>query len=593
MRVVVAFAVELAIVAVVAQHAVDAGSATAALLFAPVGYWFSYRRRYRPNVIIKIAIAIGLLAAMGQFLGRVQSVLTVDQARIPLASLFLWVQMLHSFDVPRRRDLAFSVISSLILMAEAAAISLTTGFLAFLVPWAALVGVWLYLSSFPRPDRLTAAFSVRRIPSVSGRGSRLAPVRAATTPALMAVAAGFLLFLAIPRVPGQLVKTPPFSLNRAPSEVGGFQGGVSNPNLALAGADGIVNFAPGGYPGLSNVVDLRARGHLSNRIAFLVRSPQAALYRGEGFDTYDGATWTMSSDHTLALAQGGEVGSFDVPPRAGRDMATALPSVTLTQTFYIEEPQPNIVFGAAAPSRVYFPAGGLRVDRYGSIRSPILLDQGMVYSLVSEVPVAKPRLLRLAGTHIPASMANYLQLPSTLPVRVGALATSITRGAPTEYGRVRAVQSWIQRHTIYDLDVPADPPSVDEVDHFLFVTRRGFCEQIASSMAVMLRTLGIPTRLVTGYGPGTRNPFTGYFEVRDADAHAWLEVYYPNLGWVPYDPTFGVPAAAPGVASRFMAGPVFAAVGRFLSRVTPEPAKRAVGASIRAVGGVMRGVWRA
>jgi len=163
MRVVVAVAVELAIVAVVAQHAVDTASATAALLLAPVGYWFSYRRRFRPNVLIKIGLAIGLLAAMGQFLGAVRSVLTVDQARIPLASLFLWVQMLHSFDVPRRRDLAFSMISSVILIAEAAVLSLTTGFLVFLVPWAGLTGWWLYLSSFPRPDRLTAPLSVRRI----------------------------------------------------------------------------------------------------------------------------------------------------------------------------------------------------------------------------------------------------------------------------------------------------------------------------------------------------------------------------------------------------------------------------------------------
>ena len=122
------------------------------------------------------------------------------------------------------------------------------------------------------------------------------------------------------------------------------------------------------------------------------------------------------------------------------------------------------------------------------------------------------------------------------------------------------MQSWLRANTEYDLEVPRDPDGVDAVDHFLFETRRGYCEQIATSMAVMLRTLGIPTRLVTGYGPGERNPLTGYFEVKQSDAHAWLEVYYPGIGWVPYDPTFGVPEAAPGVASRFMAGPVFAAI---------------------------------
>ena len=113
-----------------------------------------------------------------------------------------------------------------------------------------------------------------------------------------------------------------------------------------------------------------------------------------------------------------------------------------------------------------------------------------------------------------------------------------TAGKATEYDKVMAVQDWITANTQYDLNVPRDPPGVDTVDRFLFVTHRGFCEQIASAMAVMLRTQGIPTRLVTGFGPGTWDPLTGYYEVKQSDAHAWLEVYYPGIGWVPYDPTF-------------------------------------------------------
>ena len=149
------------------------------------------------------------------------------------------------------------------------------------------------------------------------------------------------------------------------------------------------------------------------------------------------------------------------------------------------------------------------------------------------------------------------------------MARRITAGITTQYDRVEAVQSWIRANTTYDLDVPRDPAGVDAVDHFLFVTRTGFCEQIATSLAIMLRTLGIQTRLVTGYGPGERNPLTGYFEVRQSDAHAWVEVFYPGIGWVPYDPTFGVPEAAPHGSSRFIGGEVLAAMGRFLSSVDP------------------------
>ncbi len=594
-RVVVAAAVELAIVAVVAQGAVHAPTAVATLILAPLGYWFSYRRRAHTSLLLKLLLSLGLLAAMGQFLQAVQQVGSVDEARIPLASLFLWVQVLHAFDVPRRRDLAFSMVSGLILMAEAGALSLTTGYALYLVPWLVLAGMWLYLSSRPRPDQVATPVAHRLIiPGGGPRRGRLAPARAAFMPASAALLAGALVFLALPRVPGSLVKTPPFAFPHSPTELPNFDGGVTNPNLPAAGADGVVNFAPGAYPGLSDVVDLRARGRLSDRIAFRVRASQAALWRAEAFDTYDGTTWTIASKDTQTLPTADAPGAYMAQPTRGPDGLANLPSVPVTQTFYIDAPQPNILFAAANASRVYFPSGGLREDRYGSIRAPILLDQGLVYSVVSDVPVNDPSWLRRAGHAIPPSMAGYLQLPATLPARVGDLARQVAQGAPSEYDAVMAVQTWIQGHTRYNLDVPADPPGVDSVDRFLFVTREGFCEQIASSMAVMLRTLGIPTRLVTGYGPGDRNPLTGYFEVRDSDAHAWLEVYYPQIGWVPYDPTFGVPAAAPSVASRFMAGPVFAAIGRFVQRAVPQPVKHVVGVALGAVATTARAalhVW--
>ena len=235
------------------------------------------------------------------------------------------------------------------------------------------------------------------------------------------------------------------------------------------------------------------------------------------------------------------------------------------------------------------------MDRYGSIRSPILLDEGMVYSVVSDVPVTDARLLRWAHplgadrgrSDVPAAPAG----PSR--ARGRAWRVGSPPASPPQYDRVEAVQSWIRANTKYDLDVPRDPAGVDAVDHFLFVTRTGFCEQIATSLAIMLRTLGIQTRLVTGYGPGERNPLTGYFEVRQSDAHAWVEVFYPGIGWVPYDPTFGVPEAAPHGSSRFIGGEVLAAMGRFLSSVIPDSVKQLVRDAGRGVGVVWDGLVRA
>lgn len=589
MRVVVAGAVEVAILAVVAQGGVNGATAILPLVMAPVGYLFSHRQRHHSNTTTKVLLSVGLLVAFAAFLQSVQVAGSVDQARIPLASLFLWVQVLHAFDVPRRRDLAFSMVSSVILMAEAGALSLSSSFAWFVLPWAVLSGGWLFLSSRPRSALSTKPVSVRR--RAPARGGNAASIRGAAWAGSSVVLASVLVFMGIPRLPGTLVRSLPFTLGAAASTVANFAGGVQNPSLPARSGDGVVDFAPDAYPGFSDVVDLRARGHLSDEIAFRVRAPQAALWRAEAFDTFDGTMWTISNRSTEPLQQGDALNAVVVPDGLG--LIGPVPTVRVTQTFYIDTPQPNVLFAAAVPEEVYFPSGGLEVDRYGSVRSPIFLDEGMVYSVVSNVPVTDARTLRL--THPPGPIVSdpiYMQLPLELPERVGELARQITAGATTEYDRVAAVQSWIRRNTTYDLDVPTDPAGVDSVDHFLFVTRTGFCEQIASSLAIMLRTLGIPTRLVTGYGPGERNPLTGYFEVKQSDAHAWVEVFYPGIGWVPYDPTFGVPEAAPHASSRFIGAEVIAAVGRFLSSAVPEPVKDLLRDAGSGLGVVRDGLFR-
>ena len=179
---------------------------------------------------------------------------------------------------------------------------------------------------------------------------------------------------------------------RAGLELAAFDGGVQNPALADPG-DGVVDFSAGAYPGFSDVVDLRARGQLSDELVFRVRAQQAALWRAEVFDTYDGATWTIDDDRTVSLEDTGER-SLQVPRSIReRNMAQPDADVRMTQTFYIEVAQPNVLFGASSIDQVYFPAGGLRVDRAGSIRAPILLDEGLIYSVESQLPVLGRRSL--------------------------------------------------------------------------------------------------------------------------------------------------------------------------------------------------------
>ena len=185
-------------------------------------------------------------------------------------------------------------------------------------------------------------------------------------------------------------------------------------------------------------------------------------------------------------------------------------------------------------------------------------------------------------------LERYLQLPGELPARVRALADQITADPGNPYERALAVQAWLQANTVYDLTVAREPDGVDAVDHFLFETQRGFCEHIASAMVVLLRAAGVPARIATGYGPGARNPLTGYHEVRWSDAHAWVEVLMPQQGWMTFDPTFGVPPAEPSWGSRFVAPEVIAAIGRAVAGVVPPGLREAVGDAVRAIGAGLR-----
>lgn len=590
-RAVVLAAVMVAIVAVLSQGVVPPFVAIASLTLTPLGFWVSWRRRSKRNVVLKIALAAALLMALGAFMNQVRYALSVDDARIALASLFLWVQVIHSFDLPRLRDLSFSMSAAVVLMAEAGALSLDMTFGLFLLAFGALAGLWLFLSQ-QSVARRSASTDTPHRPSAGGIASarkRRFPLGMVAGIAVTVLAAGFAVFLFTPRLPGATVALPPFSI-RSAIGIQGFSGQVVNPGggLSSQGDGAPPSFSPDAYPGFGDSVDLRARGSLSDEIVMKVRAPEAAFWRGQAYDVWDGQRWTASQTTTVEL-QGDP--DFRVPTELDTYAPVTVPVRRLVQTFYVEANQPNLVFAAYRPTNVYFPAPTVEVDPYLSIRAPVILDEGLIYSIISDVPITTPGVLRAASTEEwPQDfLAQYTQLPDDLPDRVRALADRITEDAPTTYDRVLAVQRWLRTNTLYNLNIPPDPEGVDAVDHFLFERREGFCEHLASAMVVLLRAEGIPARFAVGFHEGERNPFTGYLEVRESDAHAWVEVYYPSIGWVQYDPTHGTPVAEGGLASSFVAPEVFRAIGAFLGSITPEPVKQALGSLARGVGALAKG----
>jgi hypothetical protein len=188
---------------------------------------------------------------------------------------------------------------------------------------------------------------------------------------------------------------------------------------------------------------------------------------------------------------------------------------------------------------VYINADELAIDSGGGLRVGEPIKAGTTYTILSRRPDFSTPALRAASEDYPAEIkSRYLQLPGNISMRVRDLARQVTANALTSYDKAQALSDYL-RSVRYDPFPPPQPPGSETVDNFLFVDKRGVCEQFATAHVVMLRALGIPARLVAGYGAGEHNPLSGYYAVHASDAHAWTEVYFPGYGWVPFDPTPG------------------------------------------------------
>ncbi len=297
----------------------------------------------------------------------------------------------------------------------------------------------------------------------------------------------------------------------------------------------------------SSQLDLTSRPRVSDTVVFTVDAAHADFWRGETFDTYQRSSWANSDpgnplgflshdDGTKAVV---EPAPYDIGARSG---------VSFHQTFHVEAGFSDVVFAAPSPRSIETdrllneqPDGTLRV-----VRGPGF-GKGAVYTVDSRsLPVTEATLRAADKTPLPAPIVEqYVTSATSLPTtsRVVGLARRITVGQATTLDKVRAIEGWLGANTKYSLKAPLSPPGVDVVDDFLFRSRVGWCEQIASSLVVLARSAGIPARLVTGFAPGARDALSGRFVVRERDADAWAEIYFAGIGWQGFDPTASVPLA--------------------------------------------------
>ena len=167
-----------------------------------------------------------------------------------------------------------------------------------------------------------------------------------------------------------------------------------------------------------------------------------------------------------------------------------------------------------------------------------VLNPPRKYRTVGLVTTATELERRRAGEEYPDWITDqYLQLPANFPESVKVFARELTASADNPHDKAIIIQSFL-RTIPYSLQLTPTPPGQDYVEFFLFSEpRRGFCQNYASTMITMLRSLGIPARLVVGFAPGVWDGSRGVWDVQARHYHAWPEVYFPDMGWIEYEPT--------------------------------------------------------
>jgi transglutaminase-like putative cysteine protease len=248
-------------------------------------------------------------------------------------------------------------------------------------------------------------------------------------------------------------------------------------------------------------------------------------WRGAALTEFDGQRWTQRGGSELLRFQ---YNSLSLPVRGPvRRTGTRVryqvqhSDSSLDSLFLLGIPE---FIEANLPTVLRHSTGGLRVvsDNQGLLRYSVSGFYDAPLGDGAPSPSLEDRRVLLA-------------LPPLDP-RIAQLARRLTENEPDDWWRARRLELWLQSNLAYTLELPSAKSS-DPIAHFLFDRRRGHCEYFASAHAVMLRSLGIPARVVTGFQGGVRNPVSGWHVIAASDAHSWVEAWIPNSGWTTFDPT--------------------------------------------------------
>jgi transglutaminase-like putative cysteine protease len=306
---------------------------------------------------------------------------------------------------------------------------------------------------------------------------------------------------------------------------------------------------------LAEPPELRDDPVLSVALTAPVADTARLYWRGMTYDTYTGHGWANSTHETTRRAP-----ALLVTGHSGRE--------TVQHVRLLTDDAP-VSFAVAQPVRVDVAATW--VTRGGDDLIAWRTD-ARAYTVTSRPTLGSVAALRAAPTNYPDwVLERYLQLPERLPQAVRDYAHATTADAPTAYDKALAIEAALRRID-YSLEVGPPPPDLDVVAHFLFEMDAGYCDYFATTMAVLVRAAGVPARLATGYATGTYDAGLDAYVVTGLDAHAWVEVFFPEVGWVPFEPTPARPVierAAPSAGVDTSAGAPATVAGSEQKQVWP------------------------
>jgi transglutaminase-like putative cysteine protease len=435
----------------------------------------------------------------------------LDSMLTATVHLILFATVVKVFSPRSYRDYAYLATLSFMMMLASAILTVSTTYLAFFILYA-LFAISTFIS-YEIKRSMEAASDPPRGPFPHPVRNRAELEKALSATAIGLVAGTMvlaaLLFFVIPRY-----RT-------------GYLTGLGSTTENITGFSESVNLGDIGRIKRSNEVVMRVIP------AGDPRNFMGVKWRGVALDSFDGRHWYNDNTDQVMFPPA-SYHRFIVPPGKG---VLNRPRRILRYRVLLSSVSTDVLFAAAVPEEIFGRFRMLSLDQTRSLHNPQHFGSPVQYEVISQVGMPSPGQLRAAPAHYSEEMRFlYLRLPPQLDPRIKELAQTLTAHATNNYDRAIAIRDYLRDHFTYTLN-PAGIQPNHPISSFLFQVKKGYCEYFASAMAVMLRTLGIPARIVNGFQTGSYNTIGKDFVVLARDAHRWVEVYFPGYGWIPFDPT--------------------------------------------------------